>query len=183
MFTYIMGRKSMSQTHARNLLTLDSPVLAADDRPATRLQALGVKFMIAGAQTGGAFAIVEHPMGPLSLAAPYHTHSREDEYSIVLEGEVGFALDDKVIVGRPGDTIFKPRDVRHTFWNATNQPARILEIITPAGFEDYFAEVGAVFAKEGPPDVAALGAIASSYGLDLERETIPGLIERFGLKP
>lgn len=173
----------MSHANPRNLLTVDSPLLAADDRPSTRLQNLGVKFMIAGAQTGGAFSVVEHPMGPLSLAAPYHTHSLEDEYSIVLEGEVGFALDDKVIVGRPGDTIFKPRDVRHTFWNATNHPARILEIITPAGFEDYFAEVGAVFAKQGPPDAAALGSIAKTYGLVLERETISALIERFGLKP
>ena len=165
------------------LLTLDSPLLAAGDRVSTRLQRLGVRFMISGAQTAGAFSVVEHPMEPLSLASPYHTHSREDEYSIVLEGEVGFALDDKVIIGRPGDTIFKPRDVRHTFWNATDRPARILEIITPAGFENYFSEVGAVFAKAGPPDGAALGAIAAKYGLVLERETIPALLERHGLTP
>ncbi len=97
---------------AENLLTADSPLLAAQDRPSTRLQRLGVRFMIAGAQTGGAFSVVEHPMEPLSLAAPYHTHSREDEHPIVLEGEVTFALDDTLIVGRPGDTIFKPR-LRH----------------------------------------------------------------------
>ena len=166
-----------------NLLTADSPLLAADDRPFTRLQRLGVRFMIAGAQTGQAFSVVEHPIEPLSLAAPYHTHTREDEYSIVVEGEVGFALDEKVIVGRPGDTIFKPRNLRHTFWNAGKEPARILEIITPAGFEEYFAEVAAVFAKPGPPDVSALAAIAASYGLSLERETIPVLIERYGLTP
>jgi uncharacterized cupin superfamily protein len=172
----------MADANPKNLLTLESPLLAAADRIETRLQHLGVRFMIAGAQTAGAFSVVEHPMEPLSLASPYHTHSREDEYSIVLEGEVGFALDDKVIVGHPGDTIFKPRSVRHTFWNATNQPARILEIITPAGFEDYFAEVGAVFAKT-PTDVGALAAIATRFGLNLERDTIPELIERYGLRP
>jgi quercetin dioxygenase-like cupin family protein len=165
------------------MLTVDSPLLAASDRAATRLQRLGVRFMINGEQTGGAFSIVEHPMDPRSLAAPYHTHSREDEYSIVLEGEVGFALDERIIVGRPGDTIFKPRNVRHTFWNASSQPARILEIITPAGFEDYFEEVGAVFAKPGPPDGAALGEIAARYGLVLERDTVQFLIERHGLTP
>jgi uncharacterized cupin superfamily protein len=163
------------------MLTVDSPLLAASDRISTRLQSLGVRFMIGGDQTRGAFSIVEHPMDPRSLAAPYHTHSREDEYSIVLEGEVGFALDERVVKGRPGDTIFKPRNVRHTFWNASSEPARILEIITPAGFEDYFAEVGAIFARPGPPDVAALGAIAARYGLTLERDTIPALIERYGL--
>jgi uncharacterized cupin superfamily protein len=173
----------MPEAKHKNTLTLDSPLLPAGDRVTTRLQRLGVRFMIGSAQTAGAFSIVEHPMEPRSLAAPYHTHSREDEYSIVLEGEVSFALDGRVIVGRPGDTIFKPRDVRHTFWNAQEQPARILEIISPGGFEDYFAEVGAVFAQAGPPDVAALAAIATKYGLSLERETIPELLERHGLTP
>src|SRR5262245_19694406 len=117
------------------ILTPDSPILSAADRPSVQLMHIGVRFMISGEQTNGLFSIVEHPIDPASLAAPYHTHTREDEYSIVLEGVVGFALVDQVIVGHPGDTIFKPRNVRHTFWNATDSPARILEIITPAGFE------------------------------------------------
>jgi quercetin dioxygenase-like cupin family protein len=173
----------MPQTNPRQRLTISSPVLMAADRPSTRLQRLGVRFMISGDQTGGAFAVVEHPMEPLSLAAPYHTHTMEDEYSIVLEGEVGFSLDGNVVVGRPGDTIFKPRNVRHTFWNASNEPARILELITPAGFENYFAEVGDAFAKSGPPDVSKLATIAASYGLMLERETIPELLAAYGLQP
>jgi len=165
------------------ILTKDAPMLHADGRPSTRLQHIGVRFMISGAQTNGAFAVVEHPIDPLSAAAPYHTHSNEDEYSIVLEGEVGFALDELVVIGRPGDTIFKPRNVRHTFWNATDGPARILEVITPAGFEEYFAEVGKVFATPGPPDVAALGSIAAKYGLATERESLPDLIAKHGLRP
>jgi mannose-6-phosphate isomerase-like protein (cupin superfamily) len=139
--------------------------------------------MISGEQTNGLFSVVEHPIDPVSLAAPYHTHSKEDEYSIVLEGEVGFALDDRVLVGHPGDTIFKPRNVRHTFWNASEAPARILEIITPAGFEEYFVEVSEVFAKGGPPDTAALALIANRFGLKMERETIPELLARHGLNP
>ncbi|MDP9246265.1 MAG: cupin domain-containing protein, partial [Chloroflexota bacterium] len=118
-----------------------------------------------------------------SLAAPYHTHTREYEYSIVLEGDVGFALDDKVVVAHPGDTIFKPKNVRHAFWNAGDGPARILEIITPAGFENYFADISEVFAKPAPLDVAALGSIAARYGLAMERDTIPELIAKHGLQP
>jgi quercetin dioxygenase-like cupin family protein len=165
------------------ILTANAPLLSADDRPAARLQHIGVRFMISGEQTGGLFAIVEHPIDPSSLAAPYHTHTKEDEYSIVLEGEVGFALDDQVVVGHAGDTIFKPRNVRHTFWNAGDAPARILEIITPAGFEEYFAEMSEVFAKSGPPDAAALASIAGRYGLNMERDTIPELIAKHGLRP
>lgn len=165
------------------VLTAGSPLLSSGDRPTVRLQHIGVRFMISGAQTGGLFSVVEHPIDPASLAAPYHTHTREDEYSIVLEGDVGFALDDTVVVAHPGDTIFKPRNVRHAFWNAGAGPARILEVITPAGFEDYFAEVSQVFAKPAPVDVAALASIAARYGLAMERDTAPELIAKHGLKP
>ena len=158
-------------------------MLPANERPSTRLQHIGVRFMISGEQTGGLFAVVEHPIDPSSLAAPYHTHTNEDEYSIVLEGDVGFALDDKVVIGHPGDTIFKPRNIRHTFWNAGDTEARILELITPAGFEEYFREVGEVFAQGGTLDVRALAAIAGRFGLSMERETVPELIARHGLKP
>lgn len=165
------------------VLTAESPLLSSDDRPAVRLQHIGVRYMISGAQTGGLFSVVEHPIDPASLAAPYHTHTREDEYSIVLEGDVGFALDEKVVIAHSGDTIFKPRNVRHAFWNAGAGPARILEIITPAGFENYFAEVSEVFARSGPPDGAALASIAARYGLRMERNTIPDLLAKHGLKP
>ena len=100
-----------------------------------------------------------------------------------MEGSVGFALDERVVVGQPGDTVFKPRGVRHTFWNATDAPARILEIITPAGFEAHFAEVGDLFARPGPLDTAALAAIAGRYGLTMERDMVPALIARHGLRP
>ncbi len=63
-------------------------------------------------------ALVEHPMGPWALAAPLHRHTREDGYSYVLEGRVGALLGDEVVVGGPGDLIFKPRGQWHTFWNA-----------------------------------------------------------------
>jgi uncharacterized cupin superfamily protein len=164
-------------------LTRNEPRLAALDRPSARLAHIGALLMISGHTSVGTFSVVEHPIDALSLAAPYHTHTREDEYSIVLEGEVGFALDDDVVVGRAGDTIFKPRDVRHAFWNAGTGPARILEIISPAGFEKYFFEVGEVFAAQGPLDTAALATIAAKYGLRMERESAPALIERHGLRP
>ena len=84
------------------------------------------------AETGGGFSLVEHPMSARALAAPLHRHTREDEYSYVLEGRVGALLGDEALVGSPGDLIFKPRNQWHTFWNAGDQPARILEIISPA---------------------------------------------------
>src|SRR5690349_24730727 len=103
-------------------------VVGPTDGKAVHLGSIGVRFMIDGGEADERFSLVEHPMGPRALAAPLHRHNREDEYSFVLEGSVGALLGDDVVVGKPGDLIFKPRGQWHTFWNAGGEPARILEI-------------------------------------------------------
>src|SRR5947199_9802464 len=87
------------------------------------LGSIGVRFMIDGAEAGERFSLVEHPMSARALAAPLHRHTREDEYSYVLEGQVGALLGDDVLVGNPGDLIFKPRGQWHRFWHAGEQHA------------------------------------------------------------
>ncbi|HKH16091.1 MAG TPA: cupin domain-containing protein [Solirubrobacteraceae bacterium] len=157
-------------------------VVGPDDGKAGFLGMIGARLMIEGATSGGGFSLVEHPMSPRALAAPLHRHTREDEYSYVLEGRLGALLGDEVIYGEPGDLVFKPRDQWHTFWNAGDEPARILEIIAPAGFEQFFAELidlGGVLSA-GPD---ALAALCERYGLDMQPDTVPGLVERFGLVP
>ena len=137
--------------------------------------------MLAGAETGERFSLVEHPMSPRALAAPLHRHTREDEYSYVLEGHVGALLGDEVIVGSPGDLIFKPRNQWHTFWNAGDEPARILEIISPAGFERFFDEL--VDARRRHACRARdAGDLCVRYGLEMDPDSIPGLVERFDLR-
>ncbi len=95
------------------------------------IQSVGVRFMAWSEETGGGFALVEHPIPPRGLVAPLHKHSREDEYSYVLEGRLGAQLGDEVVHAQAGDLVFKPRDQWHTFWNAGDRPCRILEIISP----------------------------------------------------
>jgi mannose-6-phosphate isomerase-like protein (cupin superfamily) len=156
-------------------------VLGPNEGEAGSLGSIGVRFMIDGADADERFSLVEHPMPPRALAAPLHRHSREDEYSWVIEGRCGALLGDEVLVGEPGDLIFKPRNQWHTFWNPGDEPARILEIISPAGFEKFFAEL---VAKGGvtqvPPE--EFGALAERYGLEVRPETIPELLERFDLR-
>jgi mannose-6-phosphate isomerase-like protein (cupin superfamily) len=155
-------------------------VLGPSEGEAGFLGSIGVRFMLDGLQSGGGFSLVEHPMSGRALAAPLHRHSREDEYSYVVEGRVGALLGEEVLVGGPGDLIFKPRGQWHTFWNAGDEPARLLEIISPAGFEQYFAELvelgGSTRAE--PPQLAAL---AAKYGLEVDPQTIPDLVRRFEL--
>ena len=158
-------------------------VLSPDEGERVELGGLGVRFMIEGAETGGNFALVEHPIGPRVLAAPLHTHEREDEYTYVLEGEVGVQVGDEVLIAGPGELILKPRGVPHAFWNAGDAPARALEIISPAGFERYFAEIAPLLPPNhtGPPDEEALGAVMAKYRLDMDFASIPLLVERHGL--
>ena len=156
-------------------------VVSPGDGKAGFLGSIGVRFMIGGEEAGGGFSLVEHPMSARALAAPLHRHAREDEYSYVLEGSMGALLGDEELVAGPGDLVFKPRNQWHTFWNAGDEPARILEIISPAGFEKYFEELvdlgGSTRAR---PE--ALMELSARYELEVDRDSIPGLVERFGLR-
>jgi mannose-6-phosphate isomerase-like protein (cupin superfamily) len=145
------------------------------------LGSIGVRFMIDGEVTDGGFSLVEHPMSARALAAPLHRHHHEDEYSYVVEGRMGAILGDDVLEAGPGDLVFKPRGEWHTFWNAGDEPCRILEIIAPAGFERFFAELvdlGGV----ARADPATLGNLCERYALEMDPSSVPGLVERFGVR-
>jgi mannose-6-phosphate isomerase-like protein (cupin superfamily) len=157
-------------------------VVGPQDGKAGMLGGIGVRFMIDGAETDGGFALVEHPMPPRALAAPLHRHHREDEYSFVLEGRMGALLGDDVLEAGPGDLVHKPRGQWHTFWNAGDEPCRILEIIAPAGFERLFEEiVDSGGAHDADPQVMA--ALCARYELDMDPSSVPMLVERFGVRP
>ncbi|MFF0393522.1 cupin domain-containing protein [Kitasatospora sp. NPDC004615] len=127
--------------------------------------------------------MVEHPF-PVGALVPPHLHTREDEYSIVLEGEIGFRSGDREAVLGSGGYITKPRGELHTMWNAGPVPARMIEIISPAGFEHFFRELAEMFADGPPRTEDAIPALAAKYGLRFGRpDWLPDVISRFGLTP
>ena len=156
-------------------------VIAAQDRATAFLGGIGARFLIDGDEAGQRFALVEHPMPARALASPMHRHHREDEYSFVLEGAIGALLGDDVVTANRGDLVFKPRDQWHTFWNAGDAEARVLEIISPAGFECFFRELAAEL-KAGPPDPNRIVALSNRYEVDMDLSSVPGLIDRFGVR-
>jgi len=160
--------------------TTKAKIVGPKDGKVGSLGSIGVRFMIDGDETDQDFALVEHPMPPRHLAAPLHKHSREDEYSYVLEGRMGALLGEEVVHAEAGDLVFKPRDQWHTFWNAGDEPCRILEIISPSGFEKYFNEMVDLIA-DGPPDIEKLVALGARYGLEADPASIPGLLKEHGL--
>src|SRR4028118_2239515 len=151
-------------------------ILGPNDGKAVDFGSFGVRFMVWSDDSGGGFSLLGHPIPPRTLAAPLHRHTNEDEYSYVLEGRMGAQLGDEVVYAQKGDLVFKPRDQWHTFWNAGDQPCRILEIISPGGFEHAFREL---VDMGGVPQAApeALAQLSERYGLEMRPETLPELLD------
>ena len=139
------------------------------------LGGMGVVFKVSGAETRGAFAVVEHPIEPGRLVLP-HVHVHEDEYSYVLEGTIGARVGDHEIVAGQGSYVIKPRGLMHTFWNAGPGPARLLEVIAPAGFEKYFMEL----AEAGDPNRRQ--ELAAKYEVTYSDEWVADLTSSYNLK-
>ena len=136
------------------------------------------RFMIDGTDTAGRLSVVEHTVAPHTLAGPLHYHTREDEYSYVLEGRLGALLGQQEVFAEAGDLVFKPRGQWHTFWNAGETTARVLELITPAGLEDLFRELGAPGVEMDP---ASLPALAARYGCEVDFQGTATIIQQYGL--
>jgi quercetin dioxygenase-like cupin family protein len=136
---------------------------------------------LSGDQTEGTFAVAEHHLEPGYLAAPMHVHAKEHEASYILEGEFTFIIGDDEIHAGPGDFVFKPKGIPHTFWNSGDKKALLLEIFSPAGFEKYFDELEPLLETENV-DFVAVGELAEKYGLELRFESMPELSQKYGVK-
>jgi mannose-6-phosphate isomerase-like protein (cupin superfamily) len=144
------------------------------------LGTIGVAFKLWSHETGGAVSIVEHPFPVGALVVP-HLHTREDEYSIVTEGEIGFRSGDREAVLGAGGYITKPRGELHTMWNAGKTPARMIEVIAPGGFEGFFHDLSDLIAGS-PPAEGELARLAAEYGLEFATpDWLPDVIARYGL--
>lgn len=146
------------------------------------LASIGVMFKLFGRDTGGQLSIVEHPF-PVGSLVPPHTHTREDEFSIVTEGEIGFRSGDSEVVLGAGGYIVKPRHEVHSMWNAGSVPARMIEVISPAGFEGFFWELADLI-ESGDFQFDAVAAIGDRFGLIFNQpDWLADVIERYSLTP
>ncbi len=146
---------------------------------------LGAKLFNAPAYSIGRTAVVLHTLEPGALAAPPHRHSREDEYSFVLEGELTVWEEGVVRTFGPGELAEKRRHRLHTFWNAGPAPLTFLEIITPGDFAYLFEEIDPLLPKQGQlpteEQVRAMTDLSDRYGLYMDFASIPDIMETYGL--
>jgi mannose-6-phosphate isomerase-like protein (cupin superfamily) len=154
-----------------------------DADEAVWIGSFGTIYRVPSGATPSGIAVVEHVLGPRRLGAPLHRHSREDEISHVLEGELSVQQGERVETVATGGTVVKPRGVFHAFWNPGSIPVRFLEVIAPGAFADYFRELAPLLERAGPPDLAALGALAGRYGVEFDFASLAALLRRHGLEP
>jgi quercetin dioxygenase-like cupin family protein len=132
-----------------------------------------LRIRVDGAATGGALAIVEERAW-LGYCTPAHVHSREDEALYVIDGELSWRRGDEAGTARPGDVVFLPRHVAHRF-EVVSGHAHFLLLITPAGFESFFAQVSSPALADRMPtetddaatDAQAMTAVASRLGVTI----------------
>jgi len=123
---------------------------------------------LSGAQTGGAFALLE-PVVPPGGGPPPHIHYAEDETFIILEGEIAFTAEAGTIPAPVGTVVHVPKGTRHSYATVGTMPVRMLFLYAPAGMEGMFAEIGTpaqpgvAAPPPGPEDVAKLLAVAAKY--------------------
>lgn len=146
---------------------------------------LGARLDVSPDENEAGLAVVEHTLPPGGLAAPPHRHSREDEFSYVLEGELTVWEEGRVVAVPAGQWIVKPRNRLHTFWNAGPQPLRFIELIAPGEFAWFFPEADAILPNSGDvteEHVRQFDELNARYGLEMDWDAVPGLVEQYGLK-
>lgn len=159
----------------------DRVVITPDEGDVILGGGIGFVGKLYGEENGGSFAIGEHPLEPGVLAAPPHEHANEDEISYVLEGEIGVMIGEEVYRATAGSYVLKPRGVVHAFWNPGPEPARIIEIFSPAGFERYFEGLAEILSAGGPPDMARLEELAGRYGLTFHWEHMQEIMDKYNV--
>jgi mannose-6-phosphate isomerase-like protein (cupin superfamily) len=166
MTTQTAPTQGITKKTAANIPATGDPTTALD------------RYLLDSRETGGAIAVVEYNLAPRVLAAPVHRHSREDQYSLVLEGRLGVFQDGDEVVADVGELVLKPRGRWHTFWNAGDQPLRVLELNVPGGLEELFRSLAALGDGYDPE---TLPAMAGQYGCDVDFERTMPLVEQHGL--
>ena len=140
-----------------------------------------LRLLLESADSSGELGVVEMQMPPRAGGPPLHVHPTHGEGFYVLEGQLAFQVGSEVVTAGPGTWVFKPRNEWHTFWNASETPCEIIEIISPAGFENFFRGLAEVYATEGGPDLAQFADLCERFAVDMDPTSVPGLCERFGV--
>jgi mannose-6-phosphate isomerase-like protein (cupin superfamily) len=126
---------------------------------------LGITLKTDGKSTQDAYSLFEYAIPAETSGPPPHVHTREDESFICLAGRLDVHLGGKDFVLEPGDYLFLPRDVVHTFRNSYKEESRVISVVSPAGLEGYYQALADM--PPGPKDINVMKAIMADFGIEL----------------
>lgn len=146
-------------------------VRGVDEGMATWVHTSLVIDRVTADDTSGAYSITEHHAHP-TYETPYHRHGGEDEVIYVRDGELAVVTEAGRYTATPGDTVIFPRGEAHALRVTSNEPATIFVICSPAGFEEFFHELGdpaeeRTAPEPSEPDIGAVETLAPKYDLEL----------------
>ena len=122
--------------------------------------------MLAGENTGGMLSVMVESTPP-GGGPPLHVHNHEDEIFLVIEGNIQYYINDDWIEVKPGGVVYLPRGTAHCYRNIGDTPSRHWIIVTPSGFEQFFAHCASEFASASGPDMQRIGSIHQEHGIEL----------------
>jgi quercetin dioxygenase-like cupin family protein len=153
-------------------------VLGPADGEALWVRGNRFTFKASGRDVGGGFAAVETLLHPVA-AAPAHRHDETDEALYVIEGELVVEVGEERFTAGPGSFGFLPRGIPHRYLPQEPGPVRVLWFLSPAGFEDFWREVGTPVVegedppRPTPPDAARMAELGGRYSTDFQAELPP----------
>jgi mannose-6-phosphate isomerase-like protein (cupin superfamily) len=132
---------------------------------AIELPGWSLRIKVSASDTAGRLTLLEGVMAPGHAGPLEHLHMAHEEAFFILRGSVRFRIGNEYRSVGPGETAFAPRGLPHGFSNPGDDPARYLALLSPSGYETYFARLAALIGDhETPPDRAALIRLMAEHG-------------------
>lgn len=160
---------------------MDAKVVLPDEAGSITLNRTVFRYGVGADTSHGRLSMLEVTIPPRTLIKP-HTHTREEEFSLVLAGPIGVRTGDRTVEEVPaGSWLIKPRSVPHAMWNVGDEPARVLEVVMPGGLERYFEEIEPILREHGPEWTRRYSAAAEAYGLEILDDWSDELKAKYGI--
>jgi len=118
---------------------------------------------VGGAESRGAYSLIEYSHAPGAEGPPAHVHRRHDEAFYVLEGQLTLAVGTAVVTVGPGQSVMVPRGTVHRPGNTSATPVRFLFVSSPT-MDDFFAELGDLVTRaQGQPPAGELRSLGERH--------------------
>lgn len=117
------------------------PFYLPPSEPLSHKGNMDIRVWVRSEMTGGVYSCVECAVAPKVMGPPPHLHKELDELMYVLEGTASVMVENEVVEIAAGGWHFRPRNLKHTFWNASEKPLRFVDMYFNQPFEQFLERI------------------------------------------